>query len=154
MVEATLETEKATCPRCGAFGFRDARSGFCERCNTELGLCVDCGNFVGTSLHRKRCRRCNLLLWLQENADQIESVMAVYGLTSYKAIMVLREGYGDRYTCSCCGEDMQSPSHGVSVGFCTKNRRCRTAHNRMRHLLYVKRVPHNIALKQVLGEME
>ena len=102
----------------------------------------------------KYCSKCRYEFWLANNADSIERYMAA-GYSFDDAKTLVRRDNDTKLNCLSCGEEMKPATNGQSF-FCSKTVRCKTAHRRLKYLVYnrIPRIPKETALKQVLEELE
>jgi hypothetical protein len=155
----TTETAQDLCPNCGAWVTElNERTGFCSNCSTDRdksdGLCVGKNGACGLPVDgtHKYCWSCRYEHWLLDNGDAIERYMAV-GKTFVQSKELVRRDNESRLNCFSCGEEMKAASNGTSY-FCTKTVRCRTAHRRLKYLMYDRpRLPKQTALDKVMEEL-
>lgn len=153
--------ELEVCPDCGEFvTYLFPTSGWCLACTLpdilgtreggENRACEDCGKPVD-SKYRNKCRQCRDSAWLEEHADELDRCIA-NGLSVWKARQVLRIRSKNNQKCLCCSGPMSKAAKGTAY-FCKKPR-CRTAQNRLKHLIYHKGYDRSEALKTVLSEIK
>lgn len=102
-------------------------TGWCYPCSGVAPpvYCEGCGNELQPNDHTY-CSRCKYLRWLERNADEIERVMAIAGVSSGKAKQLVRSS--NRPKCLCCGNPIKGGQKGKNF-FCRKTKACRTGHN-------------------------
>lgn len=130
------------CPNCGEFVDElDEVTGFCDSCsNNGVGSLNEKGP---TPLAKAK----KIELWLQANADRIESLMLADNVTAKFAIRELMQE--DKPRCKTCGDDMPHTTAGRHM-FCTKKPECRKARRYYRYLVYEKNTKKAKALEQTL----
>jgi len=151
--------DEEVCPSCGSFvDYLLIETGFCEECSLTYGFVTEVGGTrcrrckarpVDDSTHRI-CRVCRHEEWLGKNADAIDRYLAGNGLRIGRAIKAVRQQ--NSIICRRCGALMKKATRGTAY-FCNKPQ-CRTAQNKLRRLIYVKRIPRAQALEIVLEELD
>lgn len=137
-MEALFELDDL-CPNCGEFvDHLDKVTGFCDKCSG-----VGSVNTKGPTPSKAQ----KIELWLQQNADRIESFMLAENVNAKFAIRELMQL--EKPHCRTCGNEMPHTTAGRHI-FCTKKPECRKARRYYRYLVYEKHESKEKALKLTL----
>lgn len=154
MGQRVTHVDLDVCPSCGDFTsvlYDD--TGFCAECSKPFrkggDICSRCNKRNLDDDSHRICRVCRHDEWLGKHADSLDRHLAGNGLRIGKAIRSVK--LDNRITCLSCGRPMRQATRGQAY-FCSKPQ-CRTAHNKLRKLIYVKHIPREQALEIVLEEL-
>lgn len=132
---SSLNDEQEFCPSCGNFFDQlNEDTGWCPECSgtPSSNSCLRCGDPISEeSQRRDHCSKCRKQIWLENNADAIEIVMATEIVTVAKAKETVRAN--NRPICLSCKKPIKGGTNGKSF-FCTTTTACKVAHERyVRH---------------------
>ncbi len=140
--------DEALCPSCGQFVDRlNDYTGWCDPCSgiTPSTHCRNCGQPLGAN--NGLCNSCKYLVWLETNADAIDSTMAKYFVSAAQAKRIVLQQ--NRPICRSCLTPIKGGTKDRHI-FCTKTAKCRKAQNAYRYYYNYKRLPQDEAIRKAL----
>lgn len=143
------EQYNEVCSNCGEFvSSLNDKTGWCDSCS-GVTKCVTCG----CPTDSKRCGRCKYLYWLEQNADEIERVMATFGVKASKAkkVVIAR----NRPICLCCHKPIHRGMKNRDL-FCSTKPECIKASTAYNYHKNIQHRSHAESLIRALtaGEIE